>query len=79
MSKKMKLPSLEESLNEITSLIEEMEKQNLSLENSLQHFEKGVSLIKHCQSILKEAEQKVSILIQNKGKDELAPYESASE
>lgn len=75
MSKKAeKLPNLETSLNEITQLIDGMERGELSLEQSLDHFERGVSLVKHCQKILQEAEQKVTMLVQKNGKDNLAPY-----
>lgn len=74
MTKKAsKLPSLEESLTEISQLIDTMEHSELTLEQSLQHFERGIGLVKHCQKVLTEAEQKVQILLQNQG--ELKPYE----
>ncbi len=79
MTKKAKTPDLESSLAEITHLIEQMEQGELSLEQSLTHFERGVKLIKHCQKILQEAEQKVQILMQNNGEDELNPYENKEE
>jgi exodeoxyribonuclease VII small subunit len=68
------LPKLEESLSEITQIIEKMEHSDQTLEQSLTHFERGVTLIKHCQKILEEAEQKVQILIQNNSKEELTSY-----
>ena len=68
------LPTLETSLSEITKLIEGMEHGELSLEQSLSHFERGVTLVKHCQKILDNAEQKVNILMQKDNKDNLAPY-----
>ena len=75
MSKKAdKLPNLETSLNEITQLIDAMEHGELSLEQSLEQFERGVTLVKHCQSILEEAEQKVKILVQKNNKATLTPY-----
>ena len=69
-----KLPSLEESLTEITQLIDKMEHSEQTLEQSLDHFERGILLIKHCQKTLVEAEQKVQILIQNNNKEELSTY-----
>jgi exodeoxyribonuclease VII small subunit len=69
------LPNLEISLKEINTLIENMEKGDLSLEHSLEKFERGITLIKHCQKVLQEAEQKVQILIQ----DNLQPYENNEE
>lgn len=52
----------ETSLKELTDIVEEMEKGNLSLEKSLKKFERGVTLAQHCQEILKQAEQKVQML-----------------
>lgn len=75
MTKKTaKSPSLEQSLEEITGLIEKMEGGELTLEQSLHDFERGITLIKNCQKILSEAEQKVQILIQQNQHDELEPY-----
>lgn len=68
------LPNLEKSLSEVTQLIDTMEHGELSLEQSLSQFERGIILIKHCQKILDEAEQKVKILIQNNNKEDLIPY-----
>jgi exodeoxyribonuclease VII small subunit len=69
------LPDLETSLKEIKTLIEKMEHGDLSLEHSLEKFERGINLIKHCQKVLEEAEQKVQILIQ----DNLQSYENNEE
>jgi exodeoxyribonuclease VII small subunit len=74
-----KLPDLEKSMTEITQLIETMEKGELSLDQSLGHFERGITLVKHCQKILEDAEQKVQILIQNNKQDTLADYGDAEE
>ena|SRR3990167_4731094 len=68
------LPTLEESLTEVTKLIDTMEHGNLSLEQSLAQFERGVTLIKHCQKTLEETEQKVKILLQEDGEGTLHSY-----
>lgn len=68
------LPSLEQSLAEIDQLIDKMEKNELTIEQSLNNFERGIKLIKHCQKILTEAEQKVQILIHTNDQDQLLPY-----
>ena len=47
------------ALEELDTLVEDMEGGELTLEQSLTHFEKGINLIKHCQTVLTEAEQKV--------------------
>lgn len=75
MSKKTdKLPALEESMTEITQLIEKMERGELTLEQSLADFERGVTLVKHCQKLLSDAEQKVQILTQQNGQETLSNY-----
>jgi exodeoxyribonuclease VII small subunit len=79
MSKKSKSPNLEESLEEISQLIEAMEHSDLTLEQSLSRFERGIGLIKNCQKLLQEAEQKVQILMQSNGNEELEPYENKEE
>ena len=71
-----KLPQLEESLTEITQLIEKMEHSEQTLEQSLNNFERGIILVKNCQKILQEAEQKVQILIQNNNQEDLTVYDA---
>lgn len=75
-NKTAKLPDLETSLIEITTLIEQMEQGELSLEQSLNSFERGITLIKHAQKLLQEAEQKVQVLMQNNGNEKLEDYEN---
>ena len=68
--------NFEQALDELNTLVEDMEHGDLDLEKSLQHFEKGITLIRKCQTALKEAEQKVQILV---AKDKLEPYETEPE
>ena len=62
-------------MKEVESLIDKMEHGELTLEQSLHHFERGIVLIKHCQQLLTEAEQKVQLLIEANQQTELAPYD----
>jgi exodeoxyribonuclease VII small subunit len=78
-TKKSKLPDLENSLSEINSLIEQMEHHELSLEQSLAHFERGITLIKHSQKILQDAEQKVQLLMKKNSEEVLTDYENNNE
>lgn len=55
-------PSFEQALSELESLVETLEQGDLSLEESLKSFERGVVLTRTCQQALKEAEQKIQIL-----------------
>ncbi len=54
--------SFEDALNELENLVEKMEGDEISLEESLQFFERGVVLTRTCQEALSAAEQKVQIL-----------------
>jgi exodeoxyribonuclease VII small subunit len=69
-------PDFEASLKELETLVETMEKGDLSLEDSLSHFERGVQLSRTCQQALKDAEQKVEILMQKSGHDEIETLDS---
>ena len=66
----------EASLKELETLVETMEMGDLSLEDSLRHFERGVQLSRTCQQALKDAEQKVEILMQKSGHDAIEPFDS---
>ncbi len=62
--------NFEESLASLEELVTAMEDGNLSLEDSLQVFEKGIRLTRECQSALQKAEQKVQILMVEHGNPE---------
>ena len=64
----------ETSLKELETLVETMEKGDLSLEDSLSHFERGVQLSRTCQQALKDAEQKVEILMKKSGQDDIVAF-----
>lgn len=51
-----------QGIEELEKIVTTMESGNLSLEESLDYFSKGVALTKQCQSALSEAEQKISML-----------------
>ena len=66
----------EKALAELEQLVETMEKGDLTLEDSLKHFERGVALTRACQKALAEAEQKVRILTGNSESAELKEFEA---
>jgi len=74
-----KKPDFESALAELETLVEKMEQGDLSLEESLQQFERGVQLTRSCQQALKDAEQKVQILLKKDGQDTLEPFDSDAE
>lgn len=62
-----KTVNFEKALAELEKLVEEMEQGNLSLEESLKRFEKGIALTSDCQQALQKAELKVQQLIEKNG------------
>jgi exodeoxyribonuclease VII small subunit len=61
---------LEKSLASLETIVEELESGDLPLEKAMQKFEEGVKLTRSCQSALRDAEQKVEILLKSAGGEE---------
>ena len=68
------LVNFEAHLKELAQTIERMEKGDLTLEASLTHFERGITLAKHCQQALTKAEQQVEMLLTKNGQTELVDF-----
>ncbi|MDH3334019.1 MAG: exodeoxyribonuclease VII small subunit [Gammaproteobacteria bacterium] len=67
--------NLEKSLAELEELVEELESGDLPLEKAMKKFEEGIKLTRGCQTALKEAEQKVEILLKSAGGEDLQEFE----
>ena len=67
--------NFEAALEQLEELVTAMEAGELSLEESLQAFEKGIKLTRECQTALKNAEQKVQVLINENGDTEELEFE----
>ena len=52
----------EKTLQDLEALVERLEQGELTLEESLQEFERGIALTRRCQQALRDAEQRVKIL-----------------
>jgi exodeoxyribonuclease VII small subunit len=67
MAKKDQLSKkFESALEELEGVVEQLESGELSLEDSLAAFEKGVGLVKYCNQKLAEVEKKVELLVKDK-------------
>ena len=75
MAKKGTGFDFEKALVELEGLVEKMEQGELSLEESLKYFERGITLTRACQQALAEAEKKVQILAANTGQPGLQPFD----
>ncbi len=51
--------AFEEAINELTKIVDRMDKGTIPLQDSLYEYERGMNLIRHCRSILKKAEQRI--------------------
>ncbi len=62
-------------MTELKQIVVQLERGDLSLEDALDQFEKGISIARLCQDVLTAAEQKIEILTLTK----TAPNEDISE
>ncbi len=51
--------SFEEAIKELGSIVGKIEQGEIPLQDSLTQYERGMSLIQHCQAILKKAEKRI--------------------
>jgi exodeoxyribonuclease VII small subunit len=51
--------SFEEAIKELTSIVSKIEQGEIPLQDSLEQYEKGMALIKHCRGILQTAEKRI--------------------
>lgn len=56
--------SFEEAIKELTDIVGKIEQGEIALQDSLQQYEKGMALIKHCRTILKQAEERIEKISQ---------------
>jgi len=76
MSKKTEAgPDFEKTLAELEILIENLEQGDLSLDQSLSGFKKGIELTKQCQAALDNAQQTVELLTNTQDEDSLKTFE----
>ena len=62
-----KFINFEKSIKQLETLVAKLEKGDLSLEDSLKHFEQGIKLTRECKQALETAEQKISLLNDENG------------
>jgi len=73
--KKLENLSFEESLNELDTIVQNLEQGDLDLEESMALFERGLTLSKLSQNKLQTAEQKVKILLEQHGEQQLHDFD----
>jgi exodeoxyribonuclease VII small subunit len=70
--------SFEQALAELEQIVRDLEDGKLELEQALSKYETGVGLIRHCQGVLQQAEQRIRVLsgIDEAEKPITRPYEA---
>lgn len=74
--KKADLSQFEQSLSELEQIVQQLEHGELSLDQALQQFERGITLARHSQQLLQGAEQKVQLLMQQQQQESLLPFDA---
>lgn len=59
--------SFEESMKSLENIVTELENGNLNLDESVKKFEEGMKIAKQCNTILEDAEKKITILLEKEG------------
>lgn len=70
--------SFEQSLQELEHIVAQMEQGEMPLDEALKHFERGIELARSSQSKLKQAEQKVQVLMQQQDQMQLEDFDPES-
>ncbi len=65
MKKNEKL-SFEEAMNNLEEIVANLEKGELSLDDSVENFKKGMELSNYCNELLDEAEKSITVLVKDK-------------
>ena len=73
--KKLENLSFEQSLTELEQIVQNLEQGELSLEESMTLFERGLNLSKISQNKLQDAEQKIKILLEQNNESALTDFE----
>ncbi len=74
-TKKPENMSFEDAIGELEKIVNKLEQGELSLDEALKQFERGISLARSSGNKLKTAEQQVQILLQKDGESELVKFE----
>ncbi len=64
--------SFEEAIKELTAIVARIEQGEIPLQDSLEQYEKGMALIKHCRGILQKAEKRIEKISEEEEPDNRA-------
>jgi len=61
--------SFEDAIKELSGLVGKIEQGQIPLQDSIQQYEKGMALIKHCRGILEKAEKRIEKISKEDSED----------
>ena len=77
MAARLKANEFEKAFQQLEKIVQQLESENLSLDESLQLFEEGIRLSRFCNQKLEEVEKKIeTILADAKGQPQVEPFEA---
>jgi exodeoxyribonuclease VII small subunit len=62
--------SFEEAIKELTDIVSKIEQGKIPLQDSLEQYEKGMALIKHCKGILEKAEKRIEKITKDENSED---------
>lgn len=62
--------SFEQAIDELTGIVDSIEEGEITLQQSLKQYERGMSLIKHCRKILSGAEKRIEEISRQSGQED---------
>jgi exodeoxyribonuclease VII small subunit len=79
LARNNKPPEFEQALAELETLVAQLERGDLPLDEALKSFERGIALTRHCQASLQAAQAKVEILMKRGGESIVEPFHEADD
>lgn len=71
--------NFEEALTKLEEVVNKLENEQLSLDDSLKIFEEGINLYRLCSKELSEAEKKINMIVEENGEFKKVPFEYGEE
>jgi exodeoxyribonuclease VII small subunit len=80
MAARLKTNEFEKAFQQLEKIVQQLESENLSLDDSLQLFEEGIRLSRFCNQKLEEVEKKIELILADaKGQPVLEPFDAADD
>ena len=64
--------SFEQSINQLKLIVQKIEQGEIPLDDSLEQYERGMSLIKHCRQILQKAEKRIETISKDQNQEDMS-------